>query len=121
MSWCCRAGRHSEWTRRSRVFRPDRQTISIQRVQRKQQTQSHATLLQVLPSLAWLGSGSKNDVGTAGPVAGGAVAFRLVGIITGLAVRSHSTAILMSAYGDTRSIYMNFFRRGHDISFPRDT
>jgi len=72
-------------------------------------------------SLAWLGSGSKNDVGTAGPVAGGAVAFRLVGIITGLAVRSHTTAILMSAYGGTRSIYMNFFGRGHDISFPRDT
>ena len=54
-------------------------------------------------------------------VAGGAVAFRLVGIITGLAVRSHTTAILMSAYGGTRSIYMNFFGRGHDISFPRDT
>jgi hypothetical protein len=72
-------------------------------------------------SLAWLGSGSEHDVGTAGPVAGGAVAFRLVGIITGLAVRSHTVAILMSAYGGSRSIYMNFFGRGHDISFPRDT
>jgi hypothetical protein len=72
-------------------------------------------------SLAMVGSGGKNDVGTAGPVAGGAVAFRLVGIIVGLAVRSHSLAILMSAYGGSRSIYMNFFGRGRNIAFPRDT
>lgn len=72
-------------------------------------------------SLAWVGSGGKRDVGTAGPAAGGTVSFRLVGLIVGLAVRSHTWAILMSAYGGTRSIYMNFFGRGHDISFPRDT
>jgi hypothetical protein len=72
-------------------------------------------------TLAWVGSGGKNDVCTAGPVAGGAVAFRPLGIITGLAVRPQANGYLMSAYGGTRSIYMNFFGRGRDISFPRDT
>jgi hypothetical protein len=65
--------------------------------------------------------GGKHDVGEAGPVAGGATAFRLVGIAVGFAVRSHTLGILMSAYGGSRSIYMNFFGRGHNISFPRDT
>jgi hypothetical protein len=72
-------------------------------------------------SLAMVGSGGKNDVGNAGPAAGGATAFRLVGIAVGLAVRSHSLAILMSAYGGSRSIYTNFFGRGRNISFPKDT
>jgi hypothetical protein len=72
-------------------------------------------------SLAMIGSGGKNDVGEAGPVAGGAVAFRLVGIIVGLAVQSHTIGILMSAYGGSRSIYVNFFGRGRNISFPKDT
>jgi hypothetical protein len=39
----------------------------------------------------------------------------------GLAVRSHTVAILMSAYGGSRSIYMNFFGRGRNITFPRYT
>jgi type IV secretory pathway VirB10-like protein len=72
-------------------------------------------------SLAIVGSGGKNDVGDAGPAAGGATAFRLVGIAVGLAVRSHTLAILMSAYGGSRSIYTNFFGRGRNISFPKDT
>ena len=72
-------------------------------------------------SLAMVGSGGKNDVGTAGPVAGGAVAFRLVGIAVGFAVRSHTIGILMSAYGGSRSIYVNFFGRGRNIAFPKDT
>jgi type IV secretory pathway VirB10-like protein len=72
-------------------------------------------------SLAMVGSGGKNDVGNAGPAAGGATAFRLVGIAVGLAVRSHTLAILMSAYGGSRSIYVNFFGPGRNISFPRDT
>jgi hypothetical protein len=73
-------------------------------------------------SLAMVGSGSPHDEGAAtGPAAGGAVAFRLVGIIVGLAVRSHTLAILMSAYGGSRSIYMNFFSRGRNITFPRYT
>jgi hypothetical protein len=72
-------------------------------------------------SLALVGQGGKNDVGDAGPAAGGATAFRLVGIAVGLAVRSHTLAILMSAYGGSRSIYTNFFSRGRNISFPKDT
>ena len=72
-------------------------------------------------SLALVGQGGKNDVGDAGPAAGGATAFRLVGIAVGLAVRSHTVAILMSAYGGSRSIYTNFFGRGRNISFPKDT
>jgi hypothetical protein len=72
-------------------------------------------------SLAMIGSGGKNDVGEAGPTAGGAVAFRLVGIAVGFAVRSHTIGILMSAYGGSRSIYLNFFGRGRNISFPKDT
>jgi type IV secretory pathway VirB10-like protein len=72
-------------------------------------------------SLAMVGSGGKNDVGNAGPAAGGATAFKLVGIVVGLAVRSHTMAILMSAYGGGRSIYVNFFGPGKNISFPRDT
>jgi hypothetical protein len=72
-------------------------------------------------SLAMIGSGGKNDVGEAGPVAGGATAFKLVGIAVGFAVRSHTIGILMSAYGGSRSIYMNFFGHGRNISFPKDT
>ncbi len=48
------------------------------------------------------------------------MALRLVGIVA-LAVRSHTMAILMSAYGGSRSIYMNFFSRGRNITFPRYT
>ena len=72
-------------------------------------------------SLAMVGSGGRRDVGEAGPVSGGAVAFRLVGIAVGLTVRSHTLGILMSAYGGGRSIYLNFFGRGRNISFPKDT
>jgi hypothetical protein len=72
-------------------------------------------------SLAMVGSGGRRDVGLAGPTAGGAVAFRLVGLAVGLAVRSHTIGILMSAYGGSRSIYVNFFGRGRNISFPKDT
>lgn len=72
-------------------------------------------------SLAMVGSGGKRDVGNASPAAGGAVSFRLIGIVVGLAVRSHTMAILMSAYGGSRSIYMNFFGPGRNIAFPRDT
>ncbi len=72
-------------------------------------------------SLAIVGSGGRRDVGEAGPVSGGATAFRLIGIAVGLAVRSHTLGILMSAYGGSRSIYVNFFGRGRNISFPKNT
>jgi hypothetical protein len=71
--------------------------------------------------LALTGQGGKHDVGEAGPVAGGATAFKLVGIIAGVFVHSHSLAILMSAYGGSRSIYNNFLGRGRNIIFPKNT
>jgi hypothetical protein len=71
-------------------------------------------------SLALVGSGGKNDVGEASPVAGGATAFKLVGIVVGLVVRSHTWGIVMSAYGGSRSIYTNFLGRGRDLAFPKN-
>lgn len=71
--------------------------------------------------LALVGQGGQHDVGEAGPVAGGATAFKLVGIIVGVFIRSHSLAIVMSAFGGSRSIYNNFLGRGRDISFPKNT
>jgi hypothetical protein len=71
--------------------------------------------------LALTGQGGKRDVGEAGPVAGGATAFKLVGIIMGVFVRSHSLAIVMSAYGGSRSIYNNFLGSGRNIIFPKNT
>jgi hypothetical protein len=72
-------------------------------------------------SLAIVGSGGRRDVGNAGPAAGGATSLKLIGIVIGLAVRSHSLAIVMSAYGGIRSIYSNFLGRGRNIVFPKNT
>jgi hypothetical protein len=72
-------------------------------------------------SLAMVGSGGQNDVGLAGPAAGGAVSFKLIGLAVGLAVQSHNLGIIMSAYGGSMAIYRGFFGRGHDIQFPKDT
>jgi hypothetical protein len=71
--------------------------------------------------LALIGSGGRNDVGDASPIAGGATGFKLIGLIVGVAFRSHTYGILMSAYGGSRSIYKNFLGRGRDITFPKDT
>lgn len=71
--------------------------------------------------LALVGQGGKHDVGEAGPVAGGTTAFKLVGIVIGVFVHSHSFAIVMSAFGGSRSIYKNFLGRGRDIIFPKNT
>jgi hypothetical protein len=71
--------------------------------------------------LALIGSGGRNDVGDASPIAGGATGFKLIGLIVGVAFRSHTYGILMSAYGGSRSIYNNFLAKGRDIVFPKDT
>jgi hypothetical protein len=71
--------------------------------------------------LALIGSGDRDDVGDASPIAGGATGFKLIGLVVGIAFRSHAYGILMSAYGGSRSIYNNSFGRGRDIVFPRDT
>jgi hypothetical protein len=71
--------------------------------------------------LALIGSGGRDDVGDASPVAGGATGFKLIGLIVGLAFRSHTYGVLMSAYGGGRSIYNNFLGPGREIVFPKDT
>jgi hypothetical protein len=71
--------------------------------------------------LALIGSGGKRDVGTAGPVTGGATGYKLIGIIVGAVYQNHTYAILMSAYGGGSSIYRNFIARGREIAFPKNT
>jgi hypothetical protein len=71
--------------------------------------------------LGLIGSGGRDDVGDAGPVAGGATGFKLIGIVIGAAFRSHTYGILMSAYGGGRSIYNNFLGKGRNIVFPKYT
>lgn len=53
--------------------------------------------------------------------AGGAVAFKLVGIVVGTLVRSRSLALGMGVYGAGRSAYSNFLGRGRDVVFPKGT
>jgi hypothetical protein len=71
--------------------------------------------------LALIGSGGRDDVGSASPAAGGATGFKLIGLVVGLTYRSHTYGILMSAYGGGRSIYNNFLGMGRNIVFPKDT
>jgi hypothetical protein len=71
--------------------------------------------------LALIGSGGRNDVGDASPIAGGATGFKLIGLIVGIAYRNHTYGILMSAYGGSRSIYNNFLGKGRNIVFPKYT
>jgi hypothetical protein len=52
---------------------------------------------------------------------GGAGGFKLVGIAMGLAVRSQPLGLAMGALGASRSIYIHFIARGHDVSFPKNT
>ena len=70
---------------------------------------------------ALIGSGGRRDVGTAGPVTGGATGYKLIGIIVGAVYQNHNYAILMSAYGGGSSIYWNFLARGREIVFPKNT
>jgi hypothetical protein len=42
-------------------------------------------------------------------------------LIVGIAYRSHTYGILMSAYGGSRSIYNNFLSKGRNIVFPKNT
>ena len=51
----------------------------------------------------------------------GAGGFKLIGIGMGLAVRSQSLGLAMGAFGASRSIYVHFIGRGHDVSFPKNT
>lgn len=54
-------------------------------------------------------------------VGGGAAAFRLVGMIVGMTVKSQPLGMAMGAYGAGRSVWDNFISRGQEIVFPRNT
>ena len=59
--------------------------------------------------------------GTGARVAGGANAFKLVGLALGLAVRSRALGYAMGAYGAGMSVYSNFLARGREVVFPKNT
>lgn len=52
---------------------------------------------------------------------GGAVAFRLIGMVVGALVRSPSFSLGMGIFGAGRSAYSNFIARGRDVTFPKGT
>ncbi len=58
---------------------------------------------------------SQNGVG------GGAAAFRLVGMILGMTVKSQPLGMAMGAYGASRSVWQHFIARGQEVVFPRNT
>lgn len=58
---------------------------------------------------------SQNGVG------GGVVAFRLVGMVLGMAVKSQTLGMAMGAYGASRSVWSHFIARGQEVVFPRNT
>jgi len=53
--------------------------------------------------------------------AGGAAAFKLIGIVVGAFARSRPLALGMGVYGAGRSAYSNFLARGRDVVFPKGT
>ena len=62
-----------------------------------------------------------NGGGTGARVAGGANAFKLVGMALGLAVRSRALGYAMGAYGAGMSVYSHFISRGTEVVFPKNT
>ena len=54
-------------------------------------------------------------------VAGGAVGFKLVGIVMGVFVHSQPLGMAMGAYGASLSVYSHFIARGRDLVFPKNT
>lgn len=54
-------------------------------------------------------------------VGGGAAAFRLIGMVVGMTVKSQPLGMAMGAYGAGRSVWDNFISRGQEIVFPRNT
>jgi hypothetical protein len=66
-----------------------------------------------------LGTGAAGDPGSR--VAGGANAFKLVGMTLGLAVRSRALGYTMGAYGAGMSVYSHFIARGTEVVFPKNT
>jgi len=54
-------------------------------------------------------------------VEGGAGGFRVVGIVLGAVARSQPLGLAMGALGASRSIYVHFIARGHDVVLPKNT
>lgn len=53
--------------------------------------------------------------------AGGAAAFKLIGLVVGALVDSRGFALGLGLYGAARSAYSNFLARGRDVVFPKGT
>jgi hypothetical protein len=54
-------------------------------------------------------------------VAGGAGGYKLIGIVLGAAVHSQPFGMAMGAFGASRSVYIHFIARGHEVVFPKNT
>ncbi len=72
-----------------------------------------------LGAFSMIGDSGGGDI--AHETAGGAGGYKLIGIALGLAVRSQPLGMAMGAFGATRSIYVNFVARGHEVVFPKNT
>ncbi len=59
--------------------------------------------------------------GTSQAVAGGAIAFKLIGIAAALGVRSRALSFGMGLYGAGLSAYSNFLAPGREVAFPKGT
>jgi hypothetical protein len=72
-----------------------------------------------LGAFSMIGDSGGGDVGHS--TAGGAGGYKLIGIAMGLTIRSQPFGMAMGAFGASRSIYVNFVARGHDVVFPKNT
>jgi len=67
-------------------------------------------------------AGSRSSVlEVGGKGAEGASGFSVIGLVTGLAVRSRALGYAFSAYGAGMSVYDHFLSRGQDVVYPKDT
>ena len=71
-----------------------------------------------LAALSFAGDGD-SDPGNR--EAGGAGGYKLIGLAIGLTVRSQPLGMAMGSLGASRSIYVHFIARGHEVVFPRNT
>jgi hypothetical protein len=53
--------------------------------------------------------------------AGGAGGYKLIGIILGASVHSQPFGMAMGMFGASKSIYIHFIARGHEVVFPKNT
>jgi hypothetical protein len=79
----------------------------------------NAGLAVGLGAFSMIGDSGGGDIGH--ETAGGAGGYKLIGIALGAAIRSQPLGMAMGAFGATRSIYVNFVARGHEVVFPKNT